>query len=119
MLGRLPRPGHYAGTALLVGDGSWVVSVGQYLGHSKKDGYRWDPVPIERFFRTDVLRRQLKAAGLLVEVEILEGRCTLRFQGTKGKVSTDGGRIKRFLSRHYGSFNNRSVSWKWEIRYYD
>jgi hypothetical protein len=115
----LPRPGNYAGTALLIIDGSWVVSVGQYLGRTKEQGYQWKSVPIKSFFRLDVLRRQLQAAGLQVDVDINDDRCTFRFRNARGRVAPDGARIKRFLSQNYGSFNRRPVGWKWEIRQYD
>lgn len=121
MLGNPPRRGDYAGSVLLIQDGSWVVIVSEYEAR-RKDGDHWTTVPYEEFFRLDVLSRQLVAAGLPVKVEVRDdGRWSFRFRKVKGRVvvewaAREGRQLKLFLEENYGSFKNRPVSWKWEVR---
>jgi hypothetical protein len=103
---------------MLIQDGSWTVHVAQYVGRDK-DGYHWKSVPPEQFFRLDVLRRQLNEVGLPVDVVIENDRWAFRFRPGRdslGRSALHGGRLKRFLRANYGSFKNRPVGWKWEIR---
>lgn len=120
VLGRQPRRGDYSGGVLLVRDGSWTVTVSEYEAR-RKDGDHWKTVPCEEFFRVDVLRRGLTAAGLPVDVEIKDDGWSFRFRKVKGRVvvewaAREGRRLKLFLEENYGSFKNRPVSWKWEVR---
>jgi hypothetical protein len=117
---RMPPVGDYAGGALYVISGEWVVSVSQYAGRDK-DGYHWNPISNLDFFRPDVLRRQVQAAGLPMQVRFDGERCLFVPTNRRHSIGGDGLRIKRFLNRHYGTYGpqRRPVRWSWEVRQYD
>ena len=113
--------GDYSGLALYVMDGTWRVSVSEFLGRDPQEGWRWRSVPARNFFRLDVLRRQVAAAQLPFTVEFREDYCVFRPTRTRGRVGPEGAAIKRFMNRHYNTFGQgrKSVDWSWEIRQYD
>lgn len=118
---RRRQPGDYVGTALYTMEGHWVVSVSRYGGWNAQEGYLWDSIPAEHFFRADVLRRQVRSAGLPMDVSFRAERLLLKPIGRRRRTGIDGAQIRRFMNRNYGRFgpDRRRVEWSWEIRQYD
>ena len=113
------RRGHYYGVAEHTLAGHWVVSVSKYMG-AHGDQHHWATEPPGKFFRLDVLNRQLLAAGIRLVARLDNDNCLLTPIDPQGRVSTDGRRIKKFMSDNYGTYGDprRSVHWSWTIRQY-
>ncbi len=118
---RMPPVGDYAGSVIYTREGVWVVSVSQYAGRDK-DGYHWTDVPIQEFFRSEVLGRQVQAAELPMQVRFDGKRCLFvptAQRKASGVIGVDGTRIKRFLNRNYPVYGPqyRPVRWTWGTQY--
>jgi|SRR5690242_20129821 hypothetical protein len=117
---RDPRQGEYYGHALWTIEGLWRVSVSRSDGWNAGDGWQWTSVPPENFFRTDVLTRQLAAAGFRMEPAVIQdGTCRLKPVGNRIRYGHQAGPLKRFLGNNYGQFQGKPVHWSWSIRQYD
>lgn len=118
---RRRQPGDYSGYALYVIEGVWRVSVSEFRGNDPEKGWLWCAVPVESFFRLDVLRRQVATARLPFTLELRDNYVAFKPTRKRGRVRPDGVAIQRFMNQHYATFgpSGRRVDWSWEIRQYD
>lgn len=117
---RDPCKGEYYGHALWTIEGLWSVSVSRSEGWNAATGWEWSDVPIESFFRLDVLTHQLRSAGFRMEpLRFEHGSCRLKPVGDRIRYGHQALRLKRLLGANYGRYLGQPVHWSWSIRQYD